>query len=358
MNVDSHAPSATPLVRTPHIAYSERLGQITETERQLEDRLGASLVPSPLWTLEEIRHHAAPADAVFLGSVEPMTREALESLPRCRLLLRRGVGVNNIDLEAATELGIPVAFVPSASVQEVSDHALALLLAVERRVAALDQLVKDKRWTKGTSGIATARRGMRRLSELTLGIVGYGRIGQELGRKAGPLFARQLVFDPHQAAHGGLTDTTFVELEDLLANADLISLHAPLTEETRHLLNDETLGLTKPGCTVVNTSRGGLIDTAALVTHLRSGRVGGAGLDVTEIEPIPHDDPLLAMPSVLLTGHSAASSETSAAEMRQTLVDATLRGLTARDPEFVANPEVLDTDHCRIRPSWTPKDHA
>ena len=359
MNVESRTPTHEVLVPAPLLAYSERLGHVTAIERRLEEDLGATVSRVPLWSHEDIREHAGQADAVFVGAVEPMDATALASLPRCRLLLRRGVGVNNIDLEAATDLGIPVAYVPSASVQEVSDHALALLLAIERRVATLDTLVKGRRWSKSSDVLPNAKRGMRRLSELTLGIVGYGRIGQELGRKAGPLFARQVVFDPF-AAENGDEATEFVSFEELLRTADIISLHAPLTPDTKHMFNDSTLGMVKQGCTLVNTSRGGLIDTAALRTHLRLGRLSGAGLDVTEEEPISPDDPLLDLPSVLLTGHSAASSESAAAEMRTTLVEAAIVGFAGRDPEFVANPEVLQRPDCRIRPTWAPtfKEHA
>lgn len=359
MNVQSRDPADEAIVTAPTLAYSERLGQVTAVERRLEEALGATVSRVPLWTHEDIRANAGQADAVFVGAVEPMDRAALGSLERCRLLLRRGVGVNNIDLEAATDLGIPVAYVPSASVQEVSDHALALLLAVERRVVGLDGLVKGRRWVKGSDTVPNARRGMRRLADLTLGIVGYGRIGQELGRKARPLFARQVVFDPY-AAEGGDGTTELVTFEELLQVADLISLHAPLTPDTRHMFNDTTLGMVRQGCTLVNTSRGGLIDTAALRTHLRLGRLAGVGLDVTEDEPILPDDPLLDLPTVLLTGHSAASSDASALEMRETLVQAAIAGFAGRDPEFVANPEVLRRPDCRIRPSWAPasKEHV
>ncbi len=146
VNVQSRNPADEALVMAPTLAYSERLGQVTAVERRLQEALGATVSRVPLWTHEDIRANAGQADAVFVGAVEPMDRSALDSLERCRLLLRRGVGVNNIDLDAATDLGIPVAYVPSASVQEVSDHALALLLAVERRVVGLDALVKGRRW--------------------------------------------------------------------------------------------------------------------------------------------------------------------------------------------------------------------
>lgn len=331
------------------IAYSERLGQLTDHERRIERELSTAIEIVPLWSLDEIERSAAGADAVFVGAVEPMDREALSKLTKCRMILRRGVGVDNIDLKAATDLGIVVAYVPNASVQEVSDHALAMLLALERRTGTFDKLVKSRQWTKTTDTVADARRDMRRLSRLTLGIVGFGRIGQELARKSQPLFARQVVFDPFLSESADLLGCAPVSFDELLGESDLISIHAPLTDANHHLFNDEAFRKVKPGCTIVNTSRGGLIDTAALVSYLQNGSLRAAGLDVTEVEPIEHDSPLLGLTNVLLTAHSAAFSVASSEEARETLVRAVLDGFNGRDPQFVANPEVLSRADCRLR---------
>jgi D-3-phosphoglycerate dehydrogenase len=277
--------------------------------------------------------------------VEPIDRAALEALTKCRVVVRRGVGIDNVDLAAATDLGIAVAYVPDASVQEVSDHALALLLALERRVVSLDALVHEGRWTKSTADIAAARSGMRRLAELTLGVVGFGRIGRELARKAAPLFARVVVFDPYVANAAG---AELVQLSTLLSHADLISIHAPLTDDTRHMFDDDAFRRMKPGCTLVNTSRGALVDTDALVRALASGAVRAAGLDVTEEDPIGGDSVVLSFDNVILTGHSAASSDASAAEMRATAVAAVADALQGRHPRFVANEAVFDQPTSRL----------
>ena len=329
------------------VAYSERLGELTVHERRLETELAASVARVPLWTTADIEAQAC-ADALIVGAVEPLDRAALSTLTRCKVISRRGVGLNNIDVMAATDLGIPVAFVPAASVHEVSDHALALILALERRIGVLDRIVQAGRWTKDSNDVAAARTDLRRISDLTLGVVGYGRIGRELARKAAPSFRTVLVQDP-MVETGRIDDkTSVVDLDTLLREADVISLHAPLVAETTHLLDARAFNLVKPGLTLVNTSRGGLVDTQALVAALRDGTVARAGLDVTEEEPIAADSPLLGLENVLLTGHSAASSTGSAAELRRTTVDAVIDALSGREPEFLANPEVLHRPNCRL----------
>lgn len=336
----------------PIVAYSRRLSPVTRHEQILVDRLGAEVREVPLWTLAEIEEHAGDADAVIVGATETIDRPALHAMPRCRVVVRRGVGVNNVDLAAATDLGILVAYVPDASVQEVSDHALALVLALERRILTLDTLVRDGGLSGSRSDMIKARAGLRRLSELTLGVVGFGRIGREFVRKASPLFRRVLVFDPYAEAADSVE---LVHFDTLLCEADIFSIHAPLTNDTRHLFDEPALMMMKPGGTIVNTSRGGLIDSSALAAALRAGRVRAAGLDVTEVEPLAPDSDLLQLPHVVVTGHSAAMSDSSAAEMRTSAVDAVVDALQGHTPRFVANPAVLESTRYRIRTEGSTK---
>jgi D-3-phosphoglycerate dehydrogenase len=329
----------------PIVAFSERLAPLAEHEAQLRVDLGADVLVVPMWTVDEIVAWAGSADALVVGAVEPLTREAMEALKRCRVIVRRGVGVDNVDLDAATDLGIPIAFVPDASVPEVSDHALALVLALERKLVALDAFVKAGEWTHATSEIAAARKGMRRLAELTLGIVGFGRIGREFARKATPLFERVVVFDPF-VSEEPLVD--LVDFQALLATSDVISLHSPLTQDTAHLFDAAAFRAMKPGSTLVNTSRGALIDTSALIAALRSGSLRGAGLDVTETEPIELQSDLLALDNVVLTGHSAASSDSSAAHLRAGATGAVMDALQGRHPAFIANEAVFARPTCRL----------
>jgi D-3-phosphoglycerate dehydrogenase / 2-oxoglutarate reductase len=329
------------------VAFSRRLGSPGGEEARIE-AAGGALEPQDLWSLEDIRANAKDASIVVLGAVEPFDREALEHLPHCSAIVRRGVGYDNIDIAAATDLGILVANVPGASVEEVSDHALALLLALERRVPRLNEAVRAGVWGRDPKSINSVRSGARRLSELCLGVVGYGRIGRALVRKASPLYGRIIVADP--ALSTPPTDPRQLELaavDELLRVADHISLHAPLTAGTRHLLNATTLGRLRPGAVVVNTARGGLIDEEALLARSSAGDGVSFGLDVTEQEPLPADDPLLTAANVVLTGHSAASSTTASAHLRSRTVDAVVDLLEGRAPESIVNPEVLASPHLR-----------
>jgi D-3-phosphoglycerate dehydrogenase len=331
----------------PLVILSERLGAIGPEERRIE-AAGATLRSAPLWSLDEIRTRAAGASIIILGAVEPFDAAALEALPDLAVVVRRGVGYDNVDIVAATRLGIVVAFVPDASVEEVSDHALTMLLAIERRIVPLDRAVHGGIWQKDVKGIAAVRVGIRRLSELTLGIVGFGRIGQALARKARPIYGRMLVSDPLTGpAAAAESGATLVSIDELLAAADHVSLHAPLVASTRHLIDDAAIARLRPGAIVVNTSRGGLVDEAAIVRAVSEGRLSAAGLDVTEREPLPPDDPLLGVEGIVLTAHSAASSETAGAELARRSVDAAVAVLTGRRPSAVVDPAVFSSPRLR-----------
>jgi D-3-phosphoglycerate dehydrogenase len=323
------------------VVVSERLGPIGVDERGLE-ALGAQVRSAPLWSTDTLVTNAKDADILLVGAVEPVDATALEALSGCVAVVRRGVGHDNVDVAAATRLGIVVANVPDASVEEVSDHALALLLTLERRIVRLDAAVHAGVWQRDPRGIAAARTGIRRIAELTLGVVGFGRIGRAFARKAAPSYRRVLVADPMvPAAAIEAAGAVPVDLDRLFAEADHVSLHAPLGDGTRHLVDAQVLAGMRPGAVIVNTSRGGLIDEHALVEAVRAGRLGGAGLDVTEREPVPDDHPVLSTDGILVTAHSAAFSATSSAELRERAVAAAADVLSGRLPASVVNPEVL-----------------
>jgi D-3-phosphoglycerate dehydrogenase / 2-oxoglutarate reductase len=341
------------------VVYSRRLGALTETER----RIGtvAELREAPLFSAGEIVEHGRDANVLLVGAVEPLTAAVLRRLPDCVGVVRRGIGHDNVDVEAATKLGIVVANVPDASVQEVSDHALALCLALARRVVPLDRAVHAQHADPATGPdpgrVQATRRGMRRLDQQTLGVVGFGRIGAALAGKARHLFARVLVSDPAvPAASIAAAGALPAGLDELLASADIVSLNAPLVPATHHLIGERALARMRPGALLVNTARGGLVDHDALARALDQGRLAGAGLDVTDPEPLPAGHPLLRGDAVVLTGHSAASSETATAELRRRSVDAVLAILAGRHPDSVVNPEVLDRPGLRMRrrPSENP----
>jgi D-3-phosphoglycerate dehydrogenase / 2-oxoglutarate reductase len=325
----------------PVVVLSERLGPVTELERRLEST-GAQVRGRPLWTVDDIRAHGGEARIIILGAVEPFDAVALAALPNLHAIVRRGVGVDNVDLEAATRLGIVIAHVTDATVEEVSDHALALLLAVERQVAQLDAGVRRGAWVHDASAIIALRAPIRRFRTLTLGVVGLGRIGRTLALKAGPLYGCILASDPFATADSATSvGAELVSRDELLRSADHVSLHVPLAPDTHHLVDAEALLSMRPGAVLVNTARGGLVDEAAVLAAVRAGHLGGAGLDVNEREPLPPDDPLLGEPRILLTAHSAASSQTANEELARRSVDAVAALLSGVRPEAIANPEVL-----------------
>ena len=337
------------MAKQPVVGVSQRLGALGEQERRLETA-GAELRSIALFTPDEIRANGAGVDVIVLGAVEPFDAAALELLPDTRAIVRRGIGVDNVDVAAATRLGILVANVPDASVEEVSDHALALLLALERRIVPLDALVHDGAWQRDMSAIIAARSGIRRLAELTLGVVGFGRIGRALARKSAGIYGRIITADPMiRADDAAVVGVELVPLEQLLAESDHISLHAPLIPETRHLISDRALAALRPGTIIVNTSRGGIVDQDAVVRTLTGSdpRLGGIGLDVTDPEPLPVDHPLLTTAGVVVTGHSAVASTTAARELARRSVDAAIALLEGRHPDAIVNPEVLGAPNLR-----------
>jgi D-3-phosphoglycerate dehydrogenase len=324
----------------PLVVMSERLGAIGDEERRIE-AAGAILRSAPLWDLDDIVANASSATAIILGAVEPFDETALAALRECRVVVRRGVGVDNVDVAAATRLGIMVAIVPDASVEEVSDHALASLLALERRLLPLDRAVHAGAWSRDPSAIASTRTSVRRLADLTLGIIGLGRIGQAVARKARPLYAEMLATDPVvDVARATELGVRLMPIEELARRADHITLHAPLDSETRHLVDARFLSSLRPGAMLVNTSRGDLVDEPALMAAVDDGRLAGAVLDVTSHEPLDPDDPLLQLDGLLLTAHSAASSTASRAELARRAVDAVLAVLAGDRPAVLADPGV------------------
>jgi D-3-phosphoglycerate dehydrogenase / 2-oxoglutarate reductase len=306
-----------------------RLG---DAERALLREIGAELVEHACRTEDELLAHARDADGI-LTLDEPFGKRVIEGLERCRVISRFGIGVDRIDVDAATAKGIVVANVPDYCVDEVSDHALALLLALSRRIVALDRAVHAGTWDT----IRIAGR-VRRLRGQTLGVVGFGRLGRRLGEKARALGLDVLAYDPLvPAAQIRDTGAEPVALDALLTRSEWVSLHVPLTPETRHVIGAAELARMRPGAVLLNTARGGLVDQDALVQSLRERHLGGAGLDVLEREPPPVDDPLLALDNVIVTSHAAFYSEEALAEQRLRAVENVARVLTGRPPLAAVN---------------------
>jgi D-3-phosphoglycerate dehydrogenase len=309
-------------------------GNTLEAERAELALAGATLEARPSRSDDEVVAAVGEADAV-LNTVVPISARAIAAMTRCRVIVRSGVGVDNVDVAAASLAGIVVANVPDASVEEVSNHALALLLACSRKIALLDRSLRAGTWSRALFPP------MGTLYGQTLGLVGFGRIARALASKAQALQLRVLAADPLVSELDvRAAGAEPVDLDRLLAESDFVSLHAPLLPQTRYLIGVAQLQLMKPSAYLINTARGPLIDQPALVQALQSGVIAGAGLDVFEQEPLPADDPLLQLPNVVLTPHAAAYSDAGIRELRRRTGEAAADVLRGVWPRGVANPDV------------------
>jgi D-3-phosphoglycerate dehydrogenase len=300
-------------------------------ERTWVESVGAELRLTNAREEEALIANLRDADVVVV-SAAPITRRVMEALPRCRCVVRYGVGVDNVEVAAATDLGIVVANVVDFCTEEVANHALLLLLACAKRLLPLDADLRAGHWRR------TPLAGMPPVWGQTLGIIGLGNIGRSLARKALALQMTLLGFDPYaqQAPEG----VRLVALRELLAQSDFVSVCAPLTAETRHLVGAAELASMKPSAMLINTARGPLVDEEALVEALRSGRIAAAGLDVFEEEPLPAGSPVLGLTNVVLTGHTAGMSEASVRRVKTEVGQAAAAVLSGRWPKSVVNPTV------------------
>jgi len=273
----------------------------------------------------------ADADAILAGARFRFDAEAIARFGRCRVIVRYGIGVDNVDTATATKAGIWVAFVPDYCVEEVADHALALVLALNRRLVELDGLVRAGRWGI-PDGLA-----VRRLSSCVLGIIGFGRIGEAVGRRAAALGMEVIAHDPVRLeADIEGAGATSVGLDELLAASDYVSLHAPPVQGGA-LLGAAELGRLKYGAAIVNVGRAGLIDEEALVAGLVAGRIAGAALDVTAQEPLQPPSPLLDAPNLIVTPHAAWYSLESIVELRTKTAEEAARVLRGDRPLHTVN---------------------
>jgi D-3-phosphoglycerate dehydrogenase len=260
------------------------------------------------------------AVAIVAGPIIRLDRAHQERLRGCRAIVRYGVGLDNVDVAAAAELGIAVGNVPEYGHEEISNHAVALLLALHRRLFPFDRSVRA-----GGEGVPPIET-ISRLSECTLGLVGLGRIGRRVAQKARAFEMRVLGVDPTlTAAEADALGVELVDLDRLLRESDCVSLHVPLTGETRHMIDERALRLMRPQAGLINIGRGGLVDESALVRALEDGQLMGAALDVTEIEPLPAGNPLLDAPNVILTPHVAWVSKPALEELRRRTAEVVAR---------------------------------
>ena len=317
------------------VAVTDYVFPSLEPEQRVLAPLRVELRPGQCRSEEEIIALAHDADAV-LNCYAKMSSRVIEALKRCRVIARYGIGVDNVDLAAATKARILVTNVPDYCIDEVSDHALALLLTLARKIVTADAGVKSGNWN------VTAHAEIRRLRGQKLGLLGFGKIAKALASKVQPLGVKVLVYDPYLdpeliARHGAEA----VSLDRLLAEADAISIHVPLSPQTRNLIGQHELARMKPTTFLINTSRGGIVDEQALATALKDGRLGGAALDVLAVEPPPPDHPLRQAPNVILTPHLAFYSRESVIELQTKAAEEVARALKGEPPRSPVNPEVL-----------------
>jgi D-3-phosphoglycerate dehydrogenase len=319
------------------VAVTDYVFASLEPERAVLEPLGVELRPKQCRSEEEIIALTRDADAV-LNCYAKMTARVIENLERCRIIARYGIGVDNVDLAAATKARIPVTNVPDYCIDEVSDHALALLLALARRVTVADARVKAGAWD------VVAHAGIRRLRGRTLGLLGFGKIARALASKAQALGMKVMAYDPYLAPEEiGRFGAEPAGLEKLLAEADAVSIHVPLCPETRNLIGERELARMKPAAFLINTSRGGIVDEQALASALKETRLAGAALDVLSVEPPPTDHPLRQALNIILTPHLAFYSRESVIELQTKAAEEVARALRGEPPRCPVNPEILAT---------------
>ncbi len=313
------------------VVTDDRHGRYTE-ENEVLRAIGVETEVHNLQTEQDAIEVLRGADAILLN-LFPMTEAVISSLERCRVISRYGTGYDNVDLDAATQAGIWVTRVPDYAEEDTSDHAIALLMACIRQVAAKDRAIRQGDWN-----FSLPHR-VGRVSGKVLGIAGYGHVGRAVHRKlSGFPFSRILIYDPHKDPQMiRETGAQPASLDQLVKECDYITLHVPLNRETHRLIGAEQFGSMKNGAIIVNTSRGAVVDEEAMADALDDGTVAAAGLDVFETEPLPASNRLRQFDNVVLTDHSGYYSVESIVELKTKAAMNVLRVLRGEPPLYPVN---------------------
>jgi D-3-phosphoglycerate dehydrogenase len=313
-------------------------GSIKE-EKEEFDRIGAELILAQAREEEDLIRVCKEADGL-INQYASLTKRVFENLPKCKVVARYGVGIDSIDLKAATELGIIVANVPDYCIDEVASHTVAMILTLARKTVFFDRKVKSNQWDfrQGTP--------IHRIQGKTLGLIGCGRIGFEVAKRISAFGVKVLAFDPYiQKAGGGIELTDF---ETILRKSDVISIHCPLNDSTRHLIGERAFKKMEKKPLLINTSRGPIVDEKPLIRALEQGLISGAGLDVLETEPPDSNSPLLKMENVILSPHVSFYSEESISELKRRTAKNVSDVLRGRRPGSVVNREVMGKTRATI----------
>ena len=280
--------------------------------------------------------YAPHAKGILIQVNFPLGEKDIKGLTSCKIISVTGIGFNDLDLDAATKQGIPATNAPGFCVEEVSDHALALILALNRHLPECQDITGKGLWEFEDVW------SIRRLKGQTLGLVGVGKIGRAVASKARAFGLRVKAYDPYLSkSEMNQLHIDSAEFDDLVSTADFVSLHVPLNEETHHLINEEVFGSMKDTAFLINTSRGDVVDESALINALKTRKIAGAGLDVLSQEPPEAGNPLLSMPNVIVSPHSAFISHEALIELGAMCTKAIIDTLEGKVPENILNPEVL-----------------
>lgn len=312
-----------------------------EPEREVIAEIGGELIVAESGLESEFLKYAPIVDAI-LTCWKPVQESIINAAKKCQIISRYGIGVDNINVKTATEQGIIVTNVPTYCVDEVSDHTIALMLSCVRKTSRYNRSVRSGKWD---SSIGEK---MYRLRGKTLGVIGFGNIAKSVIQKAKAFGLEVRVYSPRTSeqeleSHG----TVKVSFEKLLSESDIITIHVPLTHETHHMFKFQEFCQMKNTAYLINTARGGIVDSGALEKALKTGEITGAGIDVLEAEPPYIDEPLLYMNNVVITPHAAFMSEESIHELQINAAKCVVQVLTGQLPETVINPTVLENSNLR-----------
>ena len=315
------------------VVVTDYVWESLDVERKiLEGR--ASLVPLQTKKPEEFLMQAADCDALLNTYAGPITGDVIAKMPKCKIIARYGIGVDTIDLDAATAAGIIVTNNPSYCVEEVAEDAMALLLACARKVVFFDRLVRQMRWE------VTPGKPIFRVAGSTLGLVGFGNISRQVAIRAAAFGMRVLFVDPYIQQGQFSAPGTKVEFDELLRESDFVSLHPPLTPQTRKIMNDAAFSKMKPTAFLINCSRGPIVDSEALIRALDAKTIAGCALDTTDPEPLPNPHPLRDRDNVIINPHAAWYSEQAMAGLQAGAPNEVRRVLSGEWPLNVVNPAV------------------
>ena len=321
----------------PHrVVFTDHTFDTLDVEREILADSDVDLVDGEQ-TDEPLSELVLDADALLV-MYDEIDAELIDTMEHCRVISRTGIGVDNVDVEAATERGILVTNVPDYCIPEVADHTLALALALERKIVDYDRSVRDGEWD------VFQGRPMHRLTEQTWGLVGFGNIAQAVGSRAAALGMDLVAYDEYlddeEISENGVRPVD--SLTEVLETADVVSVHVPLTSETEGLIGESQLRSMRETAYLINCARGGIVDEQALADAIESGGIAGAGLDVLSEEPPTDDHPLLDESRVIITPHAAFNSEESVVELREKAARNVRDALTGETPTYLVNDQLRE----------------